>query len=88
MPVEDADQILAMLRDPNVDSHEVATRTGLPRADAARAARLLVGLAKARAEEIASLPPLLSAALLKAALTAEGDEIGVKELTLAGLASG
>jgi hypothetical protein len=68
MPVEDPDQILAMLRDPNVDSQEVAAQTGLPRAEAARAARLLVGLAKARPEEIATLPPPLSAALLKAAL--------------------
>jgi hypothetical protein len=68
MPVEDSDQILAMLRDPNVDSQEVAAQTGLPRTEAARAARLLVGLAKARAEEVASLPPPLQAALLKAAL--------------------
>jgi len=68
MNVEDPDQILAMLRDPNVDSQEVADRTGLPRAEAARAARLLVGLAKARPEEIATLPPPLSAALLQAAV--------------------
>jgi hypothetical protein len=68
MTVEDPDQILAMLRDPNVDSQEVSERTGLPRVEAARAARLLVGLAKARPEEIASLPPVLSGALLKAAL--------------------
>jgi hypothetical protein len=68
MPVEDPDLILAMLRDPNVDSQEVADRTGLPRAEAARAARLLVGLTKARPEEIATLPPVLWGALLKAAL--------------------
>jgi len=68
MPVDDPDQILAMLRDPNVDSQEVADQTGLPRAEAARAARLLVGLAKARPEEIATLPPPLLAALIKAAL--------------------
>jgi hypothetical protein len=68
MPLEDPDRILALLRDPNVDSQEVAAQTGLPRAEAARAARLLVGLAKARPEEVATLPPVLSAALLKAAL--------------------
>ncbi len=71
MPIDDPDRILALLRDPNVGSQEVADQTGLPRAEAARAARLLVGLAKARPEEIATLPPPLSAALLKAALTGE-----------------
>ena len=68
MTLEDPDQLLAMLRDPNVDSQEVAAKTGLPRAEAARAARLLVGLAKAGPEEVATLPPPLQAALLKAAL--------------------
>src|SRR5512137_1770479 len=68
MPVEDPDRILAMLRDPNVGSQELADQTGLPRTEAARAARLLVGLAKATPEEVATLPPPLQAALLKAAL--------------------
>jgi hypothetical protein len=71
MPIDDPDRILALLRDPNVGSQEVADQTGLPRAEAARAARLLVGLAKARAEEIGTLPPPLAAALLKAAVTGE-----------------
>src|SRR5512140_3731485 len=71
MPMEDPDRILALLRDPNVGSQEVADETGLPRAEAARAARLLVGLAKARPEEIASLPAPLAAALLRAAVTGE-----------------
>jgi hypothetical protein len=75
MLVDSPDQILAMLRDPNVDSQEVAERTGLPRAEAARAARLLVGLAKAPPDEIATLPPPLSAALLQAAL--DGGKIDV-----------
>lgn len=66
--MEDPDRILALLRDPNVGSQEVADETGLPRAECARAARLLVGIAKARPEEIASLPPPLAAALLKAAV--------------------
>lgn len=71
MPIDDPDRILALLRDPNVGSQEVADQTGLPRAEAARAARLLVGLAKARPEEIASLPGPLAAALLRAAVTGE-----------------
>jgi hypothetical protein len=75
MPVEDPEQILAMLRDPNVGSQEVADETGLPRTEAARAARLLVGLAKATPEEVATLPPPLQAALLKAAL--DGDRVEV-----------
>src|SRR5512137_2554560 len=68
MPMDDPDRILALLRDPNVGSQEVADETGLPRAECARAARLLVGLAKARPEEIASLPAPLAAAVLKAAV--------------------
>src|SRR5512137_2604285 len=71
MPIDDPDRILALLRDPNVDSQEVADQTGLPRADAARAARLLVGLAKARPEEVATLPPPLATALLRAAISGE-----------------
>jgi hypothetical protein len=71
MPIEDPDRILALLRDPNVGSQEVADQTGLPRSEAARAARLLVGLPKARAEEIATLPAPLSAALLRAAVAGE-----------------
>ncbi len=71
MPIDDPDRILALLRDPNVGSQEVAEQTGLPRAEAARAARLLVGLAKARPEEIATLPAPFASALLKAAVTGE-----------------
>jgi hypothetical protein len=81
MPIDDPDRILALLRDPNVGSHEVAEQTGLPRAEAARAARLLVGLPKARPEEIATLPGPLSAALLRAAVAAGQIEL------LSGLAS-
>jgi hypothetical protein len=71
MPIDDPDRILALLRDPNVGSQEVAEQTGLPRAEAARAARLLVGLPKARPEEIATLPGPFSAALLRAAVAGE-----------------
>jgi hypothetical protein len=68
MPIDDPDRILALLRDPNVGSQEVADQTGLPRSEAARAARLLVSLPKARPEEIATLPGPFSAALLRAAV--------------------
>src|SRR5512136_2022700 len=70
MALEDPDRILALLRDPNVDSQQVAAETGLPREEAARAARLLVTLPKARGEEIVSLPLPLASALLRAALAA------------------
>ena len=81
MPIDDPDRILALLRDPNVGSQEVADQTGLPRTEAARAARLLVGLPKARPEEIATLPAPLSAALLRAAVA--GDQLDL----VSGLAS-
>src|SRR5512137_2883649 len=81
MPIDDPDRILALLRDPNVGSQEVADQTGLPRSEAARAARLLVGLPKARPEEIATLPGPFSAALLRAAVAGEQLEL------LSGLAS-
>lgn len=68
MPNLDPDRLLALLRDPNVDSQEVAQTAGVPREEAARAARLLVGLAKARPDEIATLPAPLAAALARAAL--------------------
>jgi len=71
MLIDDPDRILALLRDPNVGSQEVSDQTGVPRAEAARAARLLVGLAKARPEEIATLPPPLAGALLKAVVAGE-----------------
>jgi hypothetical protein len=81
MPIDDPDRILALLRDPNVGSQEVADQTGLPRSEAARAARLLVSLPKARPDEIATLPGPFSAALLRAAVA--GEQIDL----LSGLAS-
>jgi len=70
MPVADPDQILALLRDPNVDSQQVADATGATREEAARAARLLVGIGKASPEEVAALPGTLAVALARAALAA------------------
>jgi hypothetical protein len=66
----DPERILALLRDPNVDSEQVAAEAGVPRAEAARAALLLVTLAKARPEEVAALPPSLASALVRAATAA------------------
>lgn len=74
MSVEDPERILALLRDPNVDSQQVSAETGVTREEAARAARLLVTLAKALPEDVASLPPVLAAAVARAALaTGRGD---------------
>lgn len=70
MPLDDPNRILELLRDPNVDSQEVALQTGAPREEAARAARVLVGLAKATAEEVSSVSAPLSVALVRAAASA------------------
>ncbi|GEJ59429.1 hypothetical protein [Anaeromyxobacter diazotrophicus] len=66
----DPDALLAMLRDPNRETQEIAASAGVPRDEAGRAARLALGLGKAKPEEILSLPPPLALALLRAAATA------------------
>src|SRR5512143_4042535 len=66
----DTDQLLAMLRDPNVESREVAATAGVAREDAARAARLVAGIAKATAEDALTLPASLAVAAARAALAA------------------
>jgi hypothetical protein len=63
-------KLLAMLRDPNVESAQIAEATGVPREEAGRAARLLMTLGRVRAEEVATLPAPLAAAVLHAAATA------------------
>jgi hypothetical protein len=63
----DTDRLLEMLRDPNVESRDVAAATGVPREEAARAARLVMGLAKATAEDVLGLPAPLAVALARAA---------------------
>jgi hypothetical protein len=70
MPTLDPDQLLALLRDPNVESQEIAAQAGVPREEAGRAARLLMVLPKAKPEEVASLPGPLAIALARAALAA------------------
>lgn len=64
----DPDRLLTLLRDPNVETQEIAAETGAPREEVARAARLLHGIARARPDEVASLPAPLALALLRAAL--------------------
>lgn len=66
----DSDRLLAMLRDPNVESRDIAEAAGVPREEAGRASRLLLGIAKAKPEEAATLPAPLAAAIARAALAA------------------
>jgi hypothetical protein len=66
----DTDRLLGMLRDPKVESREIAEAAGVPREEAGRASRLLIGIAKAKPEEVATLPGPLAAAIARAALAA------------------
>lgn len=66
----DPDRLLALLRDPNVESAEIAAAAGVAREEAGRAARLVHGLARAKPEEAAALPAPLAAAVARAALAA------------------
>ncbi len=66
----DPAKLLAMLRDPDVESAQIAGAAGVPREEAGRAVRLLMTLARAKTEEIATLPPALAAAVLHAAAEA------------------
>ncbi len=70
MPTLDPEELLALLRDPNVESQQIAARAGVPREEAGRAARLLMTLPKAKPEEVATLPGPLALALARAALSA------------------
>jgi hypothetical protein len=70
MPQFDADALLRLLRDPNLESHEVAAAAGVPRDEAARASRLVLGIAKAKPGDIATLPAALAVAVLRAAAAA------------------
>lgn len=66
----DLDALLALLRDPNAESRQIAEAAGCPREEAGRASRLALGIARARAEDVATLPPILAAAVARAALGA------------------
>ncbi|HEU4384038.1 MAG TPA: hypothetical protein VFR85_11130 [Anaeromyxobacteraceae bacterium] len=69
MPL-DPEQALALLRDPGVGSEEVAAAAGVSREQAAAAARLVSGIATARPEDVAALPPALGAAVARTAAAA------------------
>jgi hypothetical protein len=66
----DLDAILALLRDPNAESRQIAEAAGCPREEAGRGSRLVLGIARARPEEVLSLPGPLAAAAARAALGA------------------
>jgi len=75
MPQFETDRLLEMLRDPNVESRDVGTAAGVPREEAARAARLVLGIAKANPEEVATLPAPLALAACRAALGAARTDV-------------
>ena len=64
------DRLLEMLRDPNVESREIADAAGVPREEAGRAARLVHGIAKAKPEDVVTLPGPLAVAAARAAIAA------------------
>lgn len=70
MAALDPDKLLQLLRDPNVESQEIAAAIGVPREEVGRAARLLTGLAKASADDFAAVAAPLAVALARAALAA------------------
>jgi hypothetical protein len=83
----DTETLLGLLRDPNVESAQIASVAGVAREEAGRAARLLLTLARAKPEEVASLPAPLAVAVLHAAsqagrveLVAALGSVGQKEL--------
>jgi len=70
VPTVDDERLLTLLRDPNVESQEIAALTGVAREEAGRASRLLHGLARARPEDVLTLPAPLAAAIARAAADA------------------
>jgi hypothetical protein len=71
----DTERLLAMLRDPNVESRDIASAAGVAREEAGRASRLLLGIAKAKPEEVSTLPPPLAAAFARAATAASRTDL-------------
>lgn len=66
----DPERLLALLRDPNVESRDIAAAAGTSREDAGRAARMVLGIARAKPEEAVTLAAPLAAAVARAALAA------------------
>ena len=75
MPAPDPEKVLALLRDPGVESLEVATATGAPPEEVARATRMVRALAGASPQEAATLPGVLAAAVARAALLGSHAEV-------------
>jgi hypothetical protein len=70
MPGLEADALLALLRDPNRETQEIAVAAGVQREEAGRAARLVLGISKAKPDDVLSLPAPLALAVLRAAASA------------------
>jgi hypothetical protein len=71
----DTDRLLEMLRDPNVESGEIAAAAGVSREEAGRAARVVHAIGKAKPEEAAGLPGVLAVAAARAALEASRPDL-------------
>jgi hypothetical protein len=71
----DTDRLLEMLRDPNVESGDIATAAGVSREDAGRAARVVHAISRATPDEVATLPGALAVAAARAALGASRPDL-------------
>jgi hypothetical protein len=77
MAAIEPEKLLALIKDPNQGSAQIATAAGVSRDDAARAARLVTAIAKAPVEEVLALPPSLAAAVVRAAFLANRADVVV-----------
>jgi hypothetical protein len=66
----DLDALLALLRDPNSESRQIAEAAGCSREEAGRASRIAIGIARAKAEDAVTLPGPLAATVARAAIAA------------------
>jgi hypothetical protein len=66
----DPEALLQMLRDPNRETLEIAAAAAASREEAARASLLVLGMGKAKPEEVLKLPASLALAVLRAAAAA------------------
>lgn len=69
------DALLALLRDPNAESQQIAAAAGVPREEVGRAARLVLTIGRAKAEDVATLPAPLALAALRAAVAANRTDL-------------
>jgi hypothetical protein len=71
----DTEALLAMLRDPNCETQEIAAAAGIPRDEVGRACRIVMGIAKAKPEDVLTLPAPLALAVLRAATSAGRSDV-------------